>query len=1212
MNRLTNAFSAAIPSSGSDTSSIQHSRDSPRISSPLDPSFHINSHSSGSAAPRPRSQDRRHIVQNLIYDDPRTIYHIPIAAPSSNASSSGAGGSAFGHYLNAGISRPGRPGLLRHMTDDGSGRSGSQVPTPRVRSESRSRERDRGVRVNLMSVSSNGGKRGWGMNSATGTTRLNGMAQGPDGKYAIGGGQYLRVMQIYDPSSGSSTPMFGQQEDPIKERPALARGNGGVTINEVVNLWKPSWPVSKGVNDVAWGVGAYETKIVTGTPSGNMMLFDVEKCKLEKDVSTGTFRPVTCVRLSPIASHGHIAMAGGTDGLVRIWDLRERDPANRKKSKVAAAVTSLCFSPDDPYQFVVGVEDGSIRRFDFRSPSRDVGKAFGAHGSKAVMDLKWKEKEDVEGNGGGWLASAGADKVVQIWDMAQSWEKAPTPLHTIHTSHPVRRIAWRPNHPTELLVVPLIQPLTSSDPGLSTNLASVSLAAPDPTPSTLEEDAHLEIWHVRRHYVAKYALPTQDGVAIDVSWSNGDDNLVACFQNGGFAQMEVKGKLGVGGLPLPLDQVPRQVVSWSPKGEFAYAIDRFKLGEIPFDDVKPEYASHWDKIGRSTPSISDPPYEPSQTLGFLPLRDSDETEFAYLANWYRVEGEIPEVICRWNRDIAMSCGREDDARLWAFLKGLIEEFVPHAAEGTFREDVFSSTIHGSARLPTPPNMSPRRTGTPLPPNDREDRVERPPSPIPLARINQALLEDEEDAMDDSSSSSSGSYSDSESASSSTRRTKSRFLAFAPPETTLRRLSEAAARRESVATIVPRSVSNSSALYSTIRPRSSSTSKDRKSSDSSDVANNTSSTEDRSGTLSTSTSKKSSLSKMTASRIMAMSDWPDPYGIEAEPTSTGYTSRTSTRAPPTPAHWEAGGGGKPLRASPLPLSALRHSLESGTRKSSTERNTGHGITAGTITPGRAHSGKEGIEVKGREERFEKAQWDEYKRRRVDGLMRWWEGCIDDGEMQLAATVAIVGSCVATFPADQTERLAHSYVDMLERHRLAAPASYIRLYANLPSLQIVPMTEGMTHRLHCQRCGKSTGELDDIGVEGKVFWWCKRCKNGAKSCAVCRRNVKGLWMGCRRCGHGGHQPCIRLYHSQAPLLPLRHARAQAYDQSSMNPLTRTHTGNHTFLSTAYTDTEIDTNTTTKGSDGHNDLVQEGFTVCPTGCGCKCRRVGADGVP
>lgn len=61
----------------------------------------------------------------------------------------------------------------------------------------------------------------------------------------------LRVFQVSDPCSGSSTPII--QEDP-KERTLLARGQGGATISEVVNLWKSNWPVGKGVNDVNWGV----------------------------------------------------------------------------------------------------------------------------------------------------------------------------------------------------------------------------------------------------------------------------------------------------------------------------------------------------------------------------------------------------------------------------------------------------------------------------------------------------------------------------------------------------------------------------------------------------------------------------------------------------------------------------------------------------------------------------------------------------------------------------------------------------------------------------------------------------------------------------------------------------------------------------------------------------------------------------------------------
>ncbi|WWC73599.1 uncharacterized protein I206_107571 [Kwoniella pini CBS 10737] len=1167
MNRLTNAFSSAIPSSGSDASSIHlRERDSPRVSSPLDPSFNVQAHPQQQRSSQSHSQDRRH-VQNLIYDDPRTIYY-----PASSSKSGDRGFLTTLGLLNAGLSRPGRPGFLRHMTDEGSGKS-----TPRVRSESRSRERDRGVRVNLMNTAGLGGKRGWGMNSASSNTRLNAMAQGPEGRYAIGGGQYLRVMKIHDPNSGSTTPIFASDE--TKDRSTLAKGIGGVTISEVVNLWKPNWAVGKGVNDIDWGVGAFESKIVTATPSGNLMLFDVDKGKLDKDISSGTFRPMNCIRLCPSPSHGHLALTGGTEGGVRFWDLRERDPSNRKALKHSSPVTSLTFCPTDAYQFVTGLEDGSIRRYDFRSPSRSIGKAFGAHGSKTVLDLKWKEgDEDGDGTrGGGWLASAGADKVVQIWDMNQQWDKPPSPVHSLHTSHPVRKISWRPDHPTELVVVPLIQPLTTADSSLSPKPDSVTQSDYF-SHEHQDEDAHLEIWHVRRHYIAKYAIPSQDGIAVDVTWSNGDNNLVACFQNGGFAQMEVKGKFGVGSLPLPLDQVPRQVISWSPKGEMVYAVDKFRMGEIPFDDVKPEYVNHWDKLGRPAPamSIANPPYEPLQTLGFFPMPDTDGDEFAYLANWYKIEGDIPESLCRWNGDVALSLGRDDDARLWNFVRDLIVEFNPSenlSGEAGFKEDIFSGTMNSTARLPTPPNLSPRH-GTP----DLSSKFDVPypsPAPVPLTRVDSSFFHSEDGISSSSSASSSvNSYSDSDSEEEEPK-IKSRFLAFVPPDTLS---SDLNSRKDSGGTVIlpTGSISNTirNMKFATNTTTGASTPISRSSSAESPPA------PEEKGTMSNSTSKKSSLSKMTSSRIMAMSDWPDPYGIQADYSNTPTTIANTpalnnlSRDSPTPLD-----SSRILRNSPLPFSSLRKGStpEEGSRKTSKD-----------LTNQSANMVKIPTAIKADEEEFNRQEWATYRKRRLEALKKWWEGCIDDGDMQLATTIAIVGIAVGEFPAKQVERLAHSYVDMLERHRLPLPASYMRLYSNIPSLQIVPINEGITHKLHCGRCGKSTGELDDIGVEGKKFWWCKRCKLGAKVCAVCRKVVKGLWLGCRKCGHGGHGTCMRVYHNQAPLRPLV--------QSASNPneiLARTYVGTQTTM-TEYSE--------------ENPIIENigGWSVCPSGCGCKCRRV------
>jgi hypothetical protein len=165
----------------------------------------------------------------------------------------------------------------------------------------------------------------------------------------------------------------------------------------------------------------------------------------------------------------------------------------------------------------------------------------------------------------------------------------------------------------------------------------------------LDEDSHVEIWDVRRHYIAKYALPTIDGTAVEAAWS-GPDTLVTAYQNGMFAQLDTRHKT------ISLDTIPRQVVSWSPKGELAYAIDRFKQGEIPFDDPKPEYANHWDKLGHKQKGPADAAYEPLQALGTLDLPVFDNDEFTYLANHYKIEGSHPEELCRWNGEVSFIKG----------------------------------------------------------------------------------------------------------------------------------------------------------------------------------------------------------------------------------------------------------------------------------------------------------------------------------------------------------------------------------------------------------------------------------------------------------------------------------------------------------------------------------------------------------------------------
>lgn len=95
------------------------------------------------------------------------------------------------------------------------------------------------------------------------------MAKGPGDRYVVGGGQCeqlprrkrairadtpdLRVLEISNPADDS--PKDSSPKSIRQAGTPFARGPGGVTVSEVVNFWKGSWAIGKGVNDVDWGTG---------------------------------------------------------------------------------------------------------------------------------------------------------------------------------------------------------------------------------------------------------------------------------------------------------------------------------------------------------------------------------------------------------------------------------------------------------------------------------------------------------------------------------------------------------------------------------------------------------------------------------------------------------------------------------------------------------------------------------------------------------------------------------------------------------------------------------------------------------------------------------------------------------------------------------------------------------------------------------------------
>ena len=111
-----------------------------------------------------------------------------------------------------------------------------------------------------------------------------------------------------------------------------------------------------------------------------------------------------------------------------IQDLRQAKNPALMSVRHPSPIVSLAFGPpgiENPSasnSYILGLENGSIFRYEWRMASRSVGRITAAHGAKAVLALEWKEsgggdREAAGGHGigaGGWLASGGLDRTVKV------------------------------------------------------------------------------------------------------------------------------------------------------------------------------------------------------------------------------------------------------------------------------------------------------------------------------------------------------------------------------------------------------------------------------------------------------------------------------------------------------------------------------------------------------------------------------------------------------------------------------------------------------------------------------------------------------------------------------------------------------------------------------------------------------------------------------
>lgn len=118
----------------------------------------------------------------------------------------------------------------------------------------------------------------------------------------------------------------------------------------------------------------------------------------------------------------------------------------------------------------------------------------------------------------------------------------------------------------------------------------------------------------------------------------------------------------------------------------------------------------------------------------------------------------------------------------------------------------------------------------------------------------------------------------------------------------------------------------------------------------------------------------------------------------------------------------------------------------------------------------------------------------------------------GDVQMAASVLIVlGDRIRKEIDEQTqEHWFTSYIDLLQRFKLWNVSNQVIKLSTCSAINCLNQASTTLH-INCSNCKRP---MSNKG------WICDRCRQCASMCAVCHHVVKGLFVWCQGCGHGGH--------------------------------------------------------------------------------------------
>ncbi|KAJ7343384.1 hypothetical protein DFH08DRAFT_225357 [Mycena albidolilacea] len=534
------------------------------------------------------------------------------------------------------------------------------------------------------------------------------ISRSEDGKRcAVAGTEYLRIIRVSDPEDKTPNP---EHKSSV--------GAGGYRLDASRNMWEGSGlKIDSAITDVAWCHGLFNHKILTSARNGELIMWDLNKTgpsKYERKTKDH-LRSVHKLAVSHIVHH--YCITGSADGDLRVWDIREMEKSIMRIHH-PTSVRGVAFSPSSsqPLQAIVGLDNGSIYRWELRMGQRGLLDRLPVAHTASVTSLDWRLPESYEpgneGTGGlGWIVSAGLDRCVKIWDLNQpnSVSNNPNvsaaghiphkPTYTLHPSFPVRHVLWRPGYECEIAVVSnanaefgsgnfseLTEPTTGPTYASAPGAGSARAGTPNMLPSSGAVSTNrergsgvgdaVEIWDARRGWIAKWTVRGSaiEGGVTDIAFRD-SHAIWATHSSGMFSQIDLRDAT------RPVDAIPRMAAAWEASGSLSFVADRKVRWEVPYDDVRPGFHPTTEDIRarKLIKSIGDEPSRPNtQVIGTYASESlhDDIDMFTKLAKAYVFEGQDRQTLCEMNARAASEVGKVQVAQTWLLLASCLTSLVP--------------------------------------------------------------------------------------------------------------------------------------------------------------------------------------------------------------------------------------------------------------------------------------------------------------------------------------------------------------------------------------------------------------------------------------------------------------------------------------------------------------------------------------------------------